>query len=64
MNDAEAKVMIEKIVRADKVIHEQQLNIGWEMPNDPIFSFLKTKQGSPVKDGSSNNQNTQGNSFI
>jgi hypothetical protein len=56
--------MIEKIVRADKVIHEQQLNIGWDMPNDPIFTFLKTKQGSPVKDGSSNNQNTQGNSFI
>jgi hypothetical protein len=67
MNDAEAKAMVEKIMRADQVIHEQQLSITWERPTDAIFSFAKPKGAGAANDGASNNQansGTQGNSQI
>ncbi len=67
MNDAEAKAMVEKIMRADQVIHEQQLSITWERPTDAIFNFAKPKGAGAANDGASNNQansGTQGNSLI
>lgn len=65
MNDAEAKAMVEKIMRADQVIHEQQLSIPWERPADLIFAFAKPKGAAAAADGASNNQaGTQGNSLI
>jgi dynein regulatry complex protein 1 len=39
MNDAEVKAMIDKIIKADKVVHVQQLGIPWVPPSDPIFGF-------------------------
>jgi len=47
MNDQEVKQLIKKIVDADKVIHTQQLGIGWHPPTDNFFSFIN-QEGAPV----------------
>jgi hypothetical protein len=61
MNDAEAKAMVEKIMHADQVIHEQQLSIQWKRSSDPIFDFLKPKSGGEAA-GNDNASNNNANS--
>jgi hypothetical protein len=40
MNKVEAISIVEKIMHADKVIHQQQLDMPWKPPTDPIFRTL------------------------
>ena len=39
MNADEVKLLIDKVIKADKVIHVQQLGIQWKPPVDNIFEF-------------------------
>ena len=41
MNEEEAKGLAEKLLKADKVIHEQQLNIQWEAPDTLVKRLYK-----------------------
>ena len=38
MNEQEAKAIVEKIIQADKTIHNQQLDVEWKPPTDAIFN--------------------------
>ena len=55
MNEKEAKAIVEKIMHADKVIHQQQLDITWKPPSDPIFRAM-----SQAQDGSAANDSFKG----
>jgi len=55
MNLAEAKAIVQKIMHADQVIHQQQLDIPWKPPSDAIF-----KAKSQVHDGSAANDSFKG----
>ena len=52
MNQNEVFALVDKIIQADRVIHEQQLGIPWSPPTDPIFRNADIKGG-----GSQANQN-------
>ena len=41
MNEAEVKTLMQKIIKADKVIHMQQLGIPWTQPPDYIMNYLE-----------------------
>jgi len=41
MNEAEVKTMMQKIIKADKVIHMQQLGIPWTPPAEYILNYLE-----------------------
>ena len=45
MNQNEVFALVDKIMQADRVIHEQQLGIKWEAPKDPIFNNPDIKAG-------------------
>jgi len=69
MNEQEAQALVEKIMHADKVIHEQQLSIPWKPPQSAIFSFLSEHgagQGTSGEGGSYKGADsaTQGNSLM
>jgi len=46
MNEAEVKTMMQKIIKADKVIHMQQLGVPWTQPPDYILNYLEGGQGA------------------
>ena len=41
MNMLEVAKLCRKVKDCDKVIHEQQLGIGWSSPNDPVQDYLE-----------------------
>ena len=41
MNEAEVKTMMQRIIKADKVIHMQQLGIPWASPPEYIVGYLE-----------------------
>ncbi len=53
MNKVEAISIVEKIMHADKVIHQQQLDMPWKPPTDPIFRTLGQNQEGSGIDGQS-----------
>ncbi len=45
MNEAEVKTLMQKIIKADKVIHMQQLGVPWTPPPDDILNYVEGKSG-------------------
>jgi len=44
MNEAEVKTLMQKIIKADKVVHMQQLGIPWTQPPEHIMTYLETDE--------------------
>ena len=47
MNADEVKLLIDKVIKADKVINVQQLGIAWKAPGDNIFEFNEDSIAMP-----------------
>ena len=61
MNEAEVKTLMQKIIKADKVIHMQQLGIPWTTPPDYIVSYLDTENANSGAVGGMNENSSMAN---
>jgi dynein regulatory complex protein 1 len=59
MHEDEAMTKLEKMLAADKIIHEQQLGLNWRPPSQPVRSWSQARSGSSKKKLSAN-ENTGG----
>lgn len=41
LNQNQARQIVEKLLQADKIVHEQQLNLLWKPPQEDVFSVEK-----------------------
>ena len=55
MNEHEVRALSNKIIKAERVIHMQQLGINCEPPTDPIFGFSTEKSGAAAGASQANN---------
>jgi dynein regulatory complex protein 1 len=53
MNEEEARVVMERILMADKIIHTQQLGMEWQGPKEDLFKDVDPSafKGSPIEFG-------------
>lgn len=60
MNEAEVKTLMQKIIKADKVVHMQQLGVPWNQPPEYIMTYLEADELGGV--GNLNENSSMANS--